>query len=161
MHPVSPYLIVPANSLLCGIFYYSAWECHLGCDWFAASRYIQYGVQHDIDGTSFSCKQVSSCHSSALVTDHLCQQVASTLLQTHNLSKQAFPFQGCFPSCARLSLPFVKTLSGCGDSTHTLQIHLLCGFCYYHCTCWCPTRLCNQLHYNNRSHRISWQAILG
>lgn len=58
---------------------------------------------------SVSCNFASAC-------DQLCQGATSFWIWECILSKQAFSFHGCFPC---LSLPFVKTFSGCGDSTHT------------------------------------------
>lgn len=123
-----PCLIVPTYSLHCGNLYSKAWECHFGCGWFTALRNIRYEVQQDMDGAGFCCKSVRNSLWQSSATHHLCQHAATTLIRALCLSKQALPFKGCFPSYARLSLPFVKTLSGCGDSAHTLQIHLLCGF---------------------------------
>lgn len=67
------------------------------------------------------CEGSAHC-SKVSATDHLCQHVASTV-RAHQLFK-ALPFEGCFPSCTRLSLPLVKTQSGCGDSIHILLIYL-------------------------------------
>lgn len=133
-----------SSCYLASLWDFSALECFLGCGRFTVPRKIQYEAELGMDGTGKAFSSCLCCWSSARCLH----------LNTSASLSRRFLFKGVsLAVLVSLSLPFVKTSSGCGDSTHTLQIHLLCGFCYYYCTWQCPSRLwtglCNQLHYNN------------
>lgn len=100
---------------------------------------------------------VAGCYG-ASATDHMCQRAASTLVQMQSLSRQAFPFYGCFP---RLSL---FPLSKHSADVATARAHTL--YKYINSVVSATTiavasvhpafePMCNYPHYNNRLHRTS------